>query len=60
MAKAAKKPGDGQAKKFRELARELDADPDESRFNERLGKIAQHKVQKSAGSGRASKKKPGD
>jgi hypothetical protein len=48
MAKAVKKTSDNQAKKFRELARELDTDLDESRFNEKLGKIAKSKPTSSA------------
>ena len=32
-----------QSDKFKELARELDADEDEARWDERLKKVARHK-----------------
>jgi hypothetical protein len=48
-----KKPTD-QAAKFRDLARELESDEDEGRFNDRLGKITKQKPTDK------SEKKPGN
>ena len=36
-------PGQSQSDKFKALARELEADEDEARWDERLKKVAKHK-----------------
>jgi hypothetical protein len=42
------KPKQTQLSKFKQAARDLDADDSEKRFNERLGKIAKQKPAKPA------------
>ncbi|MGY3441560.1 hypothetical protein [Bradyrhizobium sp. USDA 4473] len=49
------KPKQSQIDKFKQAARDLEADDSEKRFNERLGKIAK---QKPASAARKSKAKP--
>ena len=39
----AKEAGESQVNKFKEAARDLEADDDPKRFDERLGKLVKHK-----------------
>ena len=51
---AQKKTDNAQHKRFVEKARELGCDNDESRFNDRLKKIASQKPEKKNGKGASS------
>jgi len=43
MARTSANQDQSQSDKFKELARELEADEDEARWDERLKKVARHK-----------------
>lgn len=43
MKSSPERHGAAQVDKFKELARELEADEDEARWDERMRKVAQHK-----------------